>query len=137
MYLINLQGNGSINEQHLCDFIDQQERSLMESQKLNFMRWPMMNELVHENPTVWGSYAEEVENVRRFVRERLLWMDKKLGYDHIQNGIADMPIDIAQSYQIYTLSGMPYNGDVRQLPQGIYIVKQGNKVKKIRVTDGL
>jgi dihydroorotase-like cyclic amidohydrolase len=129
--------NGSINEQHLCDFIDQQERSLMESQKLNFMRWPMMNELVHENPTVWGSYAEEVENVRRFVRERLLWMDKKLGYDHIQNGIADMPIDIAQSYQIYTLSGMPYNGDVRQLPQGIYIVKQGNKVKKIRVTDGL
>ena len=29
----------------------------------------MMNELVHENPTVWGSYAEEVENVRRFVRD--------------------------------------------------------------------
>ena len=69
----------NINEEHLVDYINQQEENLQESQQLNFMRWPNMNELVHENPKVWGSFAAEVQNVRRYITERLTWMDKKLG----------------------------------------------------------
>ena len=122
-----------ITEQYLLDFIDKLEKDLQESQELNFIRWPMMNELVHENPKVWGSYAEEVENVRRFITERLTWMDNKLGYTYNPGGIIEATVDFAEPYQIYDLSGRSYMGSVQHLPQGLYIVKQGNNTKKIQV----
>ena len=122
-----------LTEQHLLDFIDNIEKKLQESQELNFMRWPMMNELVHENPTVWGSYTEEVENVSRFITERLIWMDNKLGYTYNPSGIIEATVDFAKPYQIYDLLGRSYSGSVRHLPQGLYIVKQGKNFKKIQV----
>lgn len=122
-----------INEQHLVDYINKQEEYLDASQKLNFMRWPIMNELVHENPVVWGDYAAEIQNVRRYISERILWMDKKLGYTYEPNGIANVSLDITLPYQIYNLSGQSFNGDVQHLPQGIYIVKQGGTSKKLQV----
>ena len=122
-----------MTEQHLLDFIDKQVNNLQESQELNFMRWPVMNELVHENAKVWGSYAEEVENVRRFITERLTWMDNKLGYTYNPNGIKNATVDFAEPYQIYDLLGRSYTGSIRNLPQGLYIVKQGNNTKKIQV----
>lgn len=121
----------SINEQHLLDFINKQEEYLQESQKLNFIRWPIMNEVVHENPKVWGSYEEEVQNVRRFISERLLWIDNKLDYTYESKGIIEAHIDYTQPYQIFSLSGRPYGSDVHQLPKGIYIVRQGNKARKV------
>ena len=123
----------NVNEQHLVGFINQQEENLQESQKLNFMRWPIMNELVHENPKVWGSYTAEVQNVRQYMSERLLWMDKKLGYTYKPNGIADVTLDTTLPYQIYDLSGRSYTGDVQRLPRGIYIVKQGSNTRKVQV----
>ena len=122
-----------INEQHLLDFINKQEENLQESQKLNFMRWPIMNELVHENPKVWGSYAAEVENVRRFIAERLLWMDKKLGYTYDPSAITEISLDFAEPYQIFDLSGKLYSGDIQHLPRGIYIVRQKNNTRKVLV----
>ena len=122
-----------MTEQHLLDFIDKQVNNLQESQELNFMRWPVMNELVHENAKVWGSYAEEVENVRRFITERLTWMDNKLGFTYTPNGIKNATVDFAEPYQIYDLLGRSYTGSIRNLPQGLYIVKQGNNTKKIQV----
>lgn len=122
-----------MTEQHLLDYIDNMEKNLQESQELNFMRWPMMNELVHENPTLWGSYAEEVENVRRFITERLTWMDNKLGYTYNPSGIIEATVDFAEPYQIYDLLGRSYTGSIRHLPQGLYIVKQGKNSKKIQV----
>ena len=122
-----------MTEQHLLDFIDNMEKKLQESQELNFIRWPIMNELVHENATVWGSYADEVENVRRFITERLTWMDNKLGYTYTPNGIKNATVDFAEPYQIYDLLGRSYTGSIRNLPQGLYIVKQGNNSQKIQV----
>ncbi len=122
-----------LTEQHLLDFINKQEENLQESQKLNFMRWPIMNELVHENPKVWGSYAAEVENVRRFIAERLLWMDQKLGYTYEPSGITEVSLDGAEPYQIFDLSGKQYSGSMQQLPRGIYIVKQKNNIRKVMV----
>ena len=84
-----------INEQHLIAYIDSLEEYIQQSQKLNFMRWPIMNELIHMNPSVAGSYEAEVENVRRFISERLLWLDKKIGYNYEADGIMDVSVDIA------------------------------------------
>ena len=122
-----------ITEQHLLDFIDKQVKNLQESQELNFMRWPMMNELVHENPIVWGDYTAEVQNVRRFISERLLWMDNKLGYTDASTDIMESKIDFAQPYQIFDLSGQCYSNDMKSLPRGIYIVRQNNNTRKILV----
>ena len=54
---------------------------LMQSQRLNFLRWPIMNQYVHQNPRVWGSYEKEVNNVRNYIKKRIPWLDNKIGFD--------------------------------------------------------
>lgn len=61
-------------------YLDSLEIFLDQAQTLNFTRWKIMNQAVQQNPVVWGSYSAEVENVRRFIRERFEWMDNKLEY---------------------------------------------------------
>ena len=70
-----------LTEDSFIAYIDAQEAMLMESQHLNFLRWPIMNQYVHQNPRVWGSYANEVKNVRNYIKKRIPWMDNKLGFD--------------------------------------------------------
>ena len=125
----------TINEEHLLHYIDSLEEYLQASQELNFMRWPIMKQRVHQNPVIWGSYAAEVQNVRRYVSERLLWMDNKLGYTYDPSGISDTAsdFDFSQSYSIYNLSGMYCGSELHHLPQGVYILRQGRNVRKITV----
>ena len=63
-----------------------------------------MQTRVHQNPRTWGNYANEVQNVRRFIKERVAWMDKKLGYTFIPSSIADVPINYDAPYEVFTLS---------------------------------
>ncbi len=72
--------NGLLSEDALLQVIDDYEDELDQSQKLNFTRWKIMYNRVHLNPTVHGSYAKEVNNVRIFMKRRIAWMDTKLGY---------------------------------------------------------
>ena len=125
--------HNGITKEHLLEVINEEAAYLQESQKLNFMRWPVMDTLVHQNPVVWGSYDAEVQNVRRFIEERLNWMDRKLGYTYVPEGIADTPADYAQDTRIYNLSGQPCGDDLRQLPKGIYIVRQRGNTRKIHI----
>ena len=125
--------HNGITKEHLLEVINEEAAYLQESQKLNFMRWPVMDTLVHQNPVVWGSYDAEVQNVRRFIEERLNWMDRKLGYTYVPEGIADTPADYAQDTRIYNLSGQPCGDDLRQLPKGIYIVRQKGNTRKIHI----
>lgn len=71
---------GVITESSLLKVIDDNATMLNQSQKLNFMRWSMLNTKVHMNPQILGTYEAEVLNVKNFVKERLKWMDNKLGY---------------------------------------------------------
>lgn len=123
---------GKVCEQYLLDFIDQMENNLLQSQKLNFMRWPIMNEAVQQNPVVWGDYAAEVQNVRRYLSERLLWMDNRIGYTYDPDGIGIVYDEQGtKDKEIYNLQGCRVTG--RTLSKGIYIVKQGHNIKKIQV----
>lgn len=61
-------------------YIDSLAALLDESQTLNFLRWPIMNERVHQNPRTYGSYSGEVQNVRNYMENRIAWMDRKLNY---------------------------------------------------------
>lgn len=68
-------------EESFIRYIDEQEALLQQSQRLNFIRWTILNQRVHQNPKTYGSYAKEVENVRNYIRYRISWMDEKLGFD--------------------------------------------------------
>ena len=121
-----------VNEQHLIAYIDSMEASMQQSQKLNFIRWPIMNERVHQNPPVAGSYEAEVQVLRRFISERLLWLDKKLGYTYIDNGIEAAKMDLSQPYQVFNMAGQPCHANLHHLPTGVYIVKQGQHTAKVK-----
>ena len=72
---------GSIDTEELQAYVDSMASELMESQRLNFIRWPIMNKKVHQNPRLWGNYEAEVQNVRDYIARRIAWMDNKLRYN--------------------------------------------------------
>lgn len=64
-----------VDETSLLEFVDKTAELLNESQKLNFLRWNILSERVHENPQASGSYEGEVAIVKNFIRNRLPQMD--------------------------------------------------------------
>ena len=115
------------------------EEELLLSQELNFLRWPIMKKIVHQNPRIWGSYAAEVENVRDFIRKRVEWMDNCLGYTYVPESISTISdsdpddIDFSRPYRVYSLCGQTLGTHLNALPTGIYIVRQGPLVKKVQI----
>jgi hypothetical protein len=109
------------------------ENKLQASQKLNFTRWPIMNEYVHQNPRLWGSYEAEVENVRNYIKTRLTWMDNRIGYTYVPSGIEAAEADGAKPCEVYNVSGVNMGNNTDALGQGVYIIRQGGKAKKVVV----
>ena len=122
-----------LTEENLLAFIDQWAEDLQQSQRLNFLRWPILNSKVHQNPVALGSFEAEVDVVRTFIKERLAWMDNKLGYTYKPDGISVLSFDRTQPYQVFSLSGQPLGHSLESLSPGIYIVRQGAISKKIVV----
>jgi len=125
-----------LTKEALTEFIDHMEEELAASQRLNFIRWPIMNTRVHQNPRLWGSYENEVQNVRSFMRQRVEWMDRKLGYTFIPSEVDDKEtdtttIDFGRPYQVFTLSGRQCGGSLERQPSGVYIVRQGGKALRV------
>ena len=125
---------GGLTAEYMTEYIDQWEQTLQQSQYLNFLRWPIMNQYVHQNPKIWGSYTAEVQNVRRFMKERFTWMDKRLNYTYVPSDIHDVPsIPDNQPTIVYSLSGQVVGSSLNGLPTGTYIVRQGQQVRKVLV----
>ena len=115
----------------MVDYIDAWEEELQQSQRLNFLRWPIMNKKVHQNPVTWGSYTAEVQNVRRFMKERLTWMDNKLGYTYVPDGISVATPEHHLPDMVWSLSGQPLGSDMSTLPPGVYVVRRGQTTQKV------
>ena len=49
---------------------------LDQSQQLNFIRWPILNQKVHQNPQASGSYQGEVKVVKNYITGRLTRFDQ-------------------------------------------------------------
>lgn len=56
-------------------FVSETASLLEESQRLNFMRWPILNEKVHQNIQALGSYPAEVQTVKNYLERRLEHFD--------------------------------------------------------------
>ena len=61
---------------NLNTYVDETAALLEESQRLNFKRWPIMSQKVHQNPRVEGSYAGEVNRVKNYITSRLTKFDE-------------------------------------------------------------
>lgn len=122
-YWAAARGEG-VSAEQLNAFVDSVAAALDASQRLNFMRWPILNERVHMNPVALGSYEAEVNRLKQFISMRINWMDSQLNY----TGHSDNPqvnADEGTEYTVYTIQGqLLYSGQtLPQLPQGVYIVR--------------
>lgn len=75
--------------QWLLDLVDSTAAELDQSQKLNFMRWPILKQFVHQNPQVAGSYAGELEVVRNYIRNQMPHLERVIGYEGHVSGISN------------------------------------------------
>lgn len=115
-------------EESMQEYIDEQAELLEQSQHLNFIRWPILNQLVHQNPRARGSFKAEVDNVRSYMRKRFAWMDRKLGFDPSTipptQGVTDVEIPvraekivldgqvlIRRNGVLYTITGQIWNDE--------------------------
>lgn len=61
----------NLTEATLISYVDQTAKLLDESQELNFKRWPILDQTVHQNYVARGSYEAEVEAVKTYIRQRI------------------------------------------------------------------
>lgn len=65
-----------IDEASLIAYIDDTAKLLDESQRLNFLRWPILNQWVHMNFQALGSYEAEVGTIKSYIRQRITKLDE-------------------------------------------------------------
>ena len=118
-----LRRNG-FTEESMLDYIDEQAELLAHSQQLNFLRWPILGQYVHQNPRVRGSYQAEVENVRSYIRNRIPWMDRKLGFDATTLDMETAEEDLPQTGKILI------NGQLHILRNGVVYTPAGQIINR-------
>lgn len=105
------------------------QMELEASQKLNFMRWPILDRKVHMNAFALGSYEAECSAVKAFMAPQIEHLDKIIGYEYspVETGIHSNMEEEAQ-ITYFTLDGLLVD---TPLKSGIYIEKRGSLYRKI------
>lgn len=75
-----LRDNGSFSKESLFAYVDSTAQVLDQSQQLNFTRWKILSKVVHQNPRVPATYAEEIKFLKDYIGKRIEWIDEKLMY---------------------------------------------------------
>lgn len=75
---VNARETKLITLESMNKLVDSLTTLLLQSQELNFKRWPILNTVVHQNPIARGSYQAEVDAVKKYIEERIAWMDEKI-----------------------------------------------------------
>lgn len=79
----NLRGSGLVSKDVIRKKIDETMQLLNQSAKLNYRRWPTLEEVTHNEAIARGSYEAEVDVLRTYSNCRINWIDLKLGYTPI------------------------------------------------------
>ena len=64
-----------LTSDYIEQFIDNQVKLINESKDLNFIRWDILNKKVSFNPKIYGSYEEEINYLKKFVKNRINWLN--------------------------------------------------------------
>jgi hypothetical protein len=99
----DIRNNAEFTGESFNNYIDNLAQEMDASLRLNFMRWPILNQYVHQNPKVYSTYADAIADVKDYVTARIAWLDKKIGYTP-SSGIADVA-DAQSSLVAYVADG--------------------------------
>ena len=69
---------GVFQTDSILQFIDEQAATLAEAQVRNFERWTVLGEYVWPNYFIGNTYEEEIDYLKNWTTERLIWMDANL-----------------------------------------------------------
>lgn len=121
--------NKGFDEETLLGYVDETAELLDASQRLNFIRWPILSSYVHQNWQASGSYKAEVDIVKDYIKKRIKWIDNKLHFDSSGIEEVEQGAGADDNDAVYSLDGKRMWGDVNELPKGIY-VRNGKKFIK-------
>lgn len=79
--------SGAFTAESLCAFVDSLGQVLDESQKLNFTRWDNLGVLLTLQAAAPGTYQGELDIIKNYLKGRIRWIDKKLGYGTIPQNV--------------------------------------------------
>ena len=100
-----LRKKGNFEPEDVAADVDSLRNELRASANLNFIRWPYLNQWLSLNPAVPGSWEEEVDRVRDFVRDRVAWMDEMLYYGKVRQDASGV-YQIGSAYDLCIFSQM-------------------------------
>lgn len=145
--------DNNLNYETLSAFIDKTADEIDASQKLNFLRWPIMDQIVHNNPVVSGSYEAELNRVKDFLKNRFPRLDTLMKYDSTISAV-ETPSDDAATitpviegntvhltdyapFDLYTIDGKMVQKNVTRtvpLASGVYILRTSVAAAKLSIT---
>lgn len=79
--------DNGLSYETLAGKIDGYAALLSESQALNFEKWPILDQPVHDNDRYYGSFENEVAHIKEFCRKIMAHFDSKIGYtpgEHVE-----------------------------------------------------
>ncbi|MGN0234225.1 MAG: CotH kinase family protein [Bacteroidaceae bacterium] len=103
--------SGIITPENVTGYIDSLADVLQESQRLNFMRWPILDTKVQVNPRAAGSYEGEVQWLREFMQNRIPWIDNRVNNGNGQG--EDLFFEIGTPEQLMDFANHVNNGMVK------------------------
>jgi hypothetical protein len=129
---------GNVTEEKLIALVDYYADLMDASQKMNFKRWKILNQRVHQNNQPAGSYEGEVNVVKKYLKDRIVWMDKKLNY--VPNTNNKPPVDISTpefaSVKLWTGSNAIHIESIIEVASVEVVNYMGQKVKSERQKTG-
>ncbi len=75
----------AITVERFWNFVDSLGTVMDQSQKLNFTRWDNLGQLLTLQQFAPGTYQGELDIVKNYLKQRIQWIDNKLGYVEIQD----------------------------------------------------
>ncbi|MBQ7461416.1 MAG: CotH kinase family protein [Bacteroidaceae bacterium] len=99
-----------ITSESLLAYIDSTAQELMQSQRLNFMRWPILNQKVQVNPRAGGSYEVELGWLKEYLENRVEWLDNFINKDH--EGEEQEVVEIASAADLANFANRVNSGEI-------------------------
>lgn len=142
--------NNDFTPEHFDHYIDSLATLIDGSQKLNYVRWPVLTQKIRYNIEARPSFQAEIDFLKDFIHRRIAWLDNKIGlYPSAVNTVASGVtgsinggkgaariggFSEGSSYAVYRIDGTMAETGVLQtgtnsvaLPAGVYIIKVSDK----------